>query len=715
MSSRYRGSVREVKAVNIPLMPLNTSLLAGLSFTMQIPWLKKKNHNVAESNLEDIDASLNAYKKKFVSDWIPEWQQHYFNFSEAMYLLKQVTQSTMRNTFSLASQRISEINLEDNPFEGTQKLFDFLNDEYTKINAFYLEKEEEYAKRYDDLLFECKKLKEITDRKEFRYDSRVVKAAFGELYRAIEMLHKFSTVNHAAVIRILKASEEYIALISVPGKTKADELLIDATTLAHHHAALNNQSFLVNLTKINQLMGNLENAYSEYFNVSIEKAKTILNRPNKQLSLSTMFTLGLWTGINVTLMFLLSSLFIWTKYEFNVDAFLSVFPIFRGFSYLIYMIWCWGIALFIFKYFRINYIFILNLDRSTALGYFQVFKMAGLLTSLWLACFLLFTIHTKTSFLFFNFSHHWYPLVLLMISVVLMFNPFHFFYRGTRIWIGRILLESFMAPFTECVFVHFFVTDVLTSMPKFFTDIEYSLCFYISGDWESYQSDRCTDWAFKLLPYTAAVPLMVRFWQCMRRLYFHPELEHAANALKYILSMFANVYGAAWDFQRYRPDWSANRIFWFTTFIISTVYLLWWDIYMDWGLGSRQHRFLRGNLLFKPYIYYLAICFDVFGRFAWMWALMEYPIPGVDGIYLTLIFGFLEITRRSMWSVFRIENEHLENISNSRAFKEISLPSDLRSASEKDTLLTKAKSRLMGGLRQVDRINTASDDEHKLI
>ena len=57
--------------------------------------------------------------------------------------------------------------------------------------------------------------------------------------------------------------------------------------------------------------------------------------------------------------------------------------------------------------------------------------------------------------------------------------------------------------------------------------------------------------------------------------------------------------------------------------MITTVYSLFWDIYVDWGLfrGTKgSNRILRNDIMFKPVIYYLAIFMDTALRFWWLLA-----------------------------------------------------------------------------------------------
>jgi hypothetical protein len=115
--------------------------------------------------------------------------------------------------------------------------------------------------------------------------------------------------------------------------------------------------------------------------------------------------------------------------RFNSKEFFSNFPIFRGVSMIILMLWCWGVMVFIYKRYRINYVFIMQFDPRTALGHFQVFKVAAQLTCLWMITFLFFIGHSKTDFSVLGINPKIYPLILIFGFIFLIINPFHLYYR----------------------------------------------------------------------------------------------------------------------------------------------------------------------------------------------------------------------------------------------------------------------------------------------
>jgi hypothetical protein len=99
---------------------------------------------------------------------------------------------------------------------------------------------------------------------------------------------------------------------------------------------------------------------------------------------------------------------------------------------------------------------------------------------------------------------------------------------------------------------------------------------------------------------------------------------------------------------------------------------------MDWGLCERLPRsfwelidigsyyekrmFLREKLMYPSVLaYYFAIVIDLVLRFLWVLSLLPpSTLEGFLGHQLSFFLGSVEIFRRSMWGIIRVEYEHLK-------------------------------------------------------
>jgi hypothetical protein len=97
---------------------------------------------------------------------------------------------------------------------------------------------------------------------------------------------------------------------------------------------------------------------------------------------------------------------------------------------------------------------------------------------------------------------------------------------------------------------------------------------------------------------------------------------------------------------------------------------------MDFSLlqsGSR-HWCLRDILAIKTrWLYYFIMVVDPTLRFAWIfYAIFTHNTQ--HSTIVSFMVAFMEVTRRGMWTLFRVENEHCGNVSQYKASRDVPLP-----------------------------------------
>jgi hypothetical protein len=112
-----------------------------------------------------------------------------------------------------------------------------------------------------------------------------------------------------------------------------------------------------------------------------------------------------------------------------------------------------------------------------------------------------------------------------------------------------------------------------------------------------------------------------------------------------------------------------------------------WDLAMDWSLcqPDAQKRFLRNVRGYKPtWPYYLAMVVDPILRFNWIFYII-YTHDLQHSSIASFLIAFSEVSRRGMWTLFRVENEHCANVAHFKAYRDIPLPYPLSPSLESDT------------------------------
>ncbi|KXS18523.1 EXS-domain-containing protein, partial [Gonapodya prolifera JEL478] len=218
----------------------------------------------------------------------------------------------------------------------------------------------------------------------------------------------------------------------------------------------------------------------------------------------------------------------------------------------------------------------------------------------------------------------------------------------------------------------FFVTDNLNSITFAFTALQAFVCAY-ANSWANLDNACPLSNSWTVAAFTA-IPAFLRLVQCVRRFYdsrnAHP---HLTNSVKYILALCV-IFTAAWSKQD--NTWTSRSI-WIAFCFLSSTYSCTWDIWFDWGLlrANSKHRFLREELMYPPYTYYIAIILNSLLRVTWVFSISpaHWGIL-VDGRVIAFFLAMLEVFRRFQWNIIRLENEHSNNVGNFRAVKEIPLP-----------------------------------------
>jgi hypothetical protein len=84
----------------------------------------------------------------------------------------------------------------------------------------------------------------------------------------------------------------------------------------------------------------------------------------------------------------------------------------------------------------------------------------------------------------------------------------------------------------------------------------------------------------------------------------------------------------------------------FIVSLIASSFTLFWDFTFDWSIN-------RTRKVFPKYFYYCAALYNIGARF--IWTAHKY----FDFNEYTLIL--IEVIRRFVWTLFRVENEHINN------------------------------------------------------
>jgi len=261
---------------------------------------------------------------------------------------------------------------------------------------------------------------------------------------------------------------------------------------------------------------------------------------------------------------------------------------------------------------------------------------------------------------------------------------------GVRVPLRRSLMRCFVqSPTKETPFIDILVADGMTSMARAFFDIGVGGCvIYETGAWPMGSSSgipttdgdnlrlplsgmplgeamgRCNRHPFPFV--MLALPFLIRARQCIISATSsndsYKKRVQYTNLAKYMSALPVVVF--SFFFKRAAAEGATSGIeeLWMFAALVNAVFSAMWDLVFDWGLLQPTKMGLRPVLLLRPAVptYHCVVAMNLLGRTLWslQWS-NECKALG------TAVCGTmqqcLEVFRRCMWNVLRVEWECIKN------------------------------------------------------
>ncbi|CAL9730840.1 protein Erd1p [Monosporozyma unispora] len=157
--------------------------------------------------------------------------------------------------------------------------------------------------------------------------------------------------------------------------------------------------------------------------------------------------------------------------------------------------------------------------------------------------------------------------------------------------------------------------------------------------------------------FLSSLPSLIRIFQCLREYKLVGHKSLLGNTLKYTCNL--PILVCTWYSRVYPESLSSSKFkeIQITCLFINSTFSYLWDVKMDWTLPKFiTLRHGRHKMIFKEYIYHIAIVTNLILRFWWLWVVL--------GHYSKYVFfdgelQYLEILRRAQWVIFKLESEYV--------------------------------------------------------
>ncbi|CAD8116160.1 unnamed protein product [Paramecium sonneborni] len=590
-----------------------------------------------------------------------------------------------QSSFAYNSMIIQDMNCGPELEQLNQKLVERLCRDMNKCDLFYNLHKQQIQVKLRKLIYNIFIYQELQKVQLVKSKLYILKQYCEMLYLECNLLEQFAKYNQIVIQKVLK-------------KYKKQVFIQDPQFNLQKMQSVNNELQIFNNRQdIQKIQVKLKLLYSRCLstkkqNNNIKKLK--YHNIYKGFTRKEQLLIGLYLGVSFCLLLYIISRRNQLNNNFYQNQFYYdlYFPMFRGIGLMILYYWSLIFCVYCWIKGHVGYRSIFNFKHHSS-SINQLIRRAAFITLLFFSILILslqkelYIEEEKDSKLYLQdyitdkivYDPAIGPLILWIFMLLYMIWPSKKYLNAKgRKYFWRILYTSILAGFFDCPFVNGWSTDQLLSLALMLKDFGYTVCFYIKyiQDTDDYKSQAtCGDPKNLLIGLIVClIPIFLRFVQIGRCFYDAKKItmddifvimiyiEVTMVTVFSFLSQFGNIY----------------FIMWIISFCLLACNAYFWDIKKDWGLFqiNSKHRYLRNQIAFKPIFYYIGIILEFFLRFAWILSISPNmaSIIHVWSPLFSLLMAILELCRRTVWNIFRIENVHIQNMGDFKAVYPIQLP-----------------------------------------
>lgn len=563
---------------------------------------------------------------------IPEWSSNYIEYRYLKKLVKSL-QAVISSASSINSEPL--LGGADICKEFTNEL----NRQIERVNNFYKEKLHEIQDEIDSTIAYIYNLRRVSSLNEVEarallsikeIDDNYSRATsmqrtFIELHQKIIWLESFCEFNHIGIHKIILKS----GFEELKSKVKALEF----------------ENWVEELNKIKNDIYDI--IADEFFNGEKIHAQKLLN-DTKRFKNSDIGIIGCCCGIWVVMLPIVSGL-IWKN---DLSQLIPSLFLFRLIMMVGLSMLSFAVVIYSLEAHNINWQYIFEISPSRKISYVSCLTSGILVLTIWL---IMLLFHLVTSFYFFLGFENFSFILSVIVFLILFCAPWKYFYREARFEAIVLFLNLMIAPFGNIRFKNYMFGSWTTSMVVSFKDFYLTGLFVFSGGFLENKLDEEPEFILFLV---TVLPFIWRILQNVKRV-----LWKKTSFQRQFLNFFR--YTVSVGLSAFAYFHSSLSLLWFTLLISGTLITSLIDIKQDWQLSCPPFK----NTSFSNSFLYLSILLNLILRVSGFLCMMPVRIfsslPLSPELLITVL-AVLELVRRSIWSIIRIERERRDNQENFR-------------------------------------------------
>ena len=645
-----------------------------------------------------------SFLEKIENNQINVWKDFYIDYKLLKKILKPAKEIFQNERKIILEKQMKTRTFSAN-IDNTRLLDDYLDEkeaqklketenlfynqvtlELKKVNVFYKENYKSFSAKFKNIQ---EQLKHASKNEEFKMYEQTFELLIKELYKGVWLLNNFINLNIEIKDEILRKASKYLDKIeenknyeesnnnddyspyyfnkSVSIKEKVNNFVRDQTEIVSSLADMD--KFITELFMI----------FDKYF---LSKYKEDTRKELKNYVIKNKFTdiqsfyLGFVVGLIVFILVIIFIIGYTHQIDMDVDIeFKSVFPMIRGFFVVCLYWWLFGICVYVWNKTHISYRIMFHIDDNYSSAV-QIFRRAAVFTFILLVCTLIYMIKRANPSFFFGLLTYIpinsLPLICWGSLILYWFCPFNIWNMSGRAFLGNLATESLGSFLLKVEFRHKFFISVICSFISTLRDLEYTVCYFAYYDAPLEVKKQFCSKTRGIYFFIAFFPHMIKIFQILK------EIKDTSKVYPSNLSIYIHTLSITVSFLSFlSPTYPSLVTFWLIFTFISSVCHFLWDVKMDFGLFEKGEDYpLRKSRYFKnKFIYYFTLIFDFIMRFFWLLTIS----PEILGSLfrpetLSIILGSLEMIRRTLWGILKVEKKHIDISKEYKITYEIEMP-----------------------------------------